>query len=707
MRILAVLFIGATLAAQPPKLKLWSLQPVVKPAVPPLTVSKNPIDAFLAVEHKAKGITPNGPADKLTLLRRVSFDITGLPPTPAEQDAFLADDTPGAYDKVIDRLLVNEQHGVRWARHWLDVLRYADLDGLDGSVMPAAPGIFRWRDWMIQALNQDMPYDQFVSAQILGNRDGGRPRLSVFGTRTRPESNPADAFALGFLARSALNGGDRNQEIAMNAVETISSAFMGMTVGCAKCHDHRFDPIKQTDYYAMKAIFDPLVLRKIDLATPQEIYANGAALEAYRRAKEPIDKAVDALAAPYYEKLYAERVAMLPPDVREIVLKPDRKRTIAEQKTADDYFPVLRIDPPKIKEIMPKAEIAQYDALLKQQGALRRPAGLPAHWIVEEDSARRKQPSYILTSGDPARPEKDNPIKPGFPFQPADIDFRDGLREGFVGWLTGKENPLFARVAVNRIWQWHFGEGLQKVSSDFGLLGGRPSHPKLLDYLAAEFADNNFSMRRLHRMILTSDAYKMSSLPSAMNLKADPVNTYLWRFRLQRLEAEPLWDAILSSAGDLDLTIGGKSFQIVNPDRKQSIFLPKEGTFDSAGNRRAAYLTRGFIPSTEVMAHFLQAFDVDDGRTPCPVRTQTITAPQALFTMNDNLLERATTKLAARVATEPDLPTAARRAFRETIGRAPTSIEFDRALTFLANDPAKLKDLAWMLYNLDEFLFVK
>ena len=546
MRILAVFLIGATLAAQPPKLKLWSLQPVVKPAVPPLTVSKNPIDAFLAVEHKAKGITPNGPADKLTLLRRVSFDITGLPPTPAEQDAFLADDTPGAYDKVIDRLLVNEQHGVRWARHWLDVLRYADLDGLDGSVMPAAPGIFRWRDWMIQALNQDMPYDQFVSAQILGNRDGGRPRLSIFGTRTRPESNPADAFALGFLARSALNGGDRNQEIAMNAVETISSAFMGMTVGCAKCHDHRFDPIKQTDYYAMKAIFDPLVLRKIDLATPQEIYANGAALEAYRRAKEPIDKAVDALAAPYYEKLYAERVAMLPPDVRAIVLKPDRKRTIAEQKTADDYFPVLRIDPPKIKEIMPKAEIVQYDALLKQQGALRRPAGLPAHWIVEEDSARRKQPSYILTSGDPARPEKDNPVKPGFPFQPADIDFRDGLREGFVSWLTGKENPLFARVAVNRIWQWHFGEGLQKASSDFGLLGGRPSHPKLLDYLAAEFADNNFSMRRLHRMILTSDAYKMSSMPSAVNLKADPANTYMWRFRLQRLEAEPLWDDLIA-----------------------------------------------------------------------------------------------------------------------------------------------------------------
>jgi hypothetical protein len=398
---------------------------------------------------------------------------------------------------------------------------------------------------------------------------------------------------------------------------------------------------------------------------------------------------------------------MLPPDVQAIVRKPDHKRTIAEQKTADDYFPVLRIDPPKIKEIMPKAEIAKYDALLKQQGSLRRPPGLPAHWIVEEDSARRSQPSYILTSGDPARPEKDRPVKPGFPFQPADLDFRDGLREGFVSWLTAKENPLFARVAVNRIWQWHFGEGLQKNPSDFGLLGGRPSHPKLLDYLAAEFADHNYSMRWLHRLIATSDAYRRSSLPNAANQKIDGANTYLWRFRLLRLEAEPLWDAILSSAGDLDLTIGGKSFQLVNPDKKQSIFLPKEGTFSAGTNRRAAYMTRGFIPSTEVMAHFLQSFDVDDGRTPCPVRTQTITAPQTLFTMNDKLVEQASAQLAKRVASEPDMPAAIRRAFRETIGRPPTSAELDRALSFTGNDPAGLKQVAWLLYNLDEFLFVK
>ncbi len=704
-RTLGLLLFAATLSAQPPKLKLWSLQPVSSPAVPP--GAAHSVDAFLAVQHKAKGVRPNGPADRLTLLRRATFDLTGLPPTPAEQDAFLADNSPDAYEKLIDRLLANEQHGVRYARHWLDVLRYADMDGTDGGVMPANGSIYRWRDWMIQALNEDLPYDQFVRAQILGNRFGGRPTLTVFGTRSKPEVVPQDQFALGFLSRAALTGNDRDQDIAIQAVETVSSAFMGMTVACAKCHDHRFDPIKQSDYYAMKALFDPLVLRRIPLATPQEIYAYGKALDAHRRKKEPVDQEIEKLISPYHDKLYAERVSMLPTDVRAIVLKPERKRTEAEQKTADDYFPVLRIDPPKLKEIMPPDVVKAYDSLLKEQRAIQAPAGLDAHVIVEEDSARLQQPTYILTSGDPAKPEKDKSVAPGFPFQPADTDFRYGRREGFVDWLTDKENPLFARVAVNRVWQWHFGEGLQKSPSDFGLLGGRPSHPQLLDYLAGEFTRHNFSMKWLHKFVMTSAAYQMSSVPNAANQKIDPANASLWRFRLKRLEAEPLWDAILSSAGELDLTIGGRSFQIVKTDSKQSIFLPKDGTFEAKKNRRAAYLTRGYIPSTEVMAHFLQSFDVDDGRTPCPVRTQTITAPQALFSMNDPLIEEATAKLAARAQKAGDLPAAVQMAYRETIGRPPSTSELDRALSYVGDDPAKLKGLAWLLYNLDEFLFVR
>ncbi len=695
-----------------PAPKLWSLRPPVRRDPPRIESAAHPIDAFLAAKRGELGLRPNGPASKRELLRRVHFDLTGLPPTPEQQDRFLSDTSPDAYENVVDGLLRDPQHGVRWGRHWLDVLRYADLDGLDGSVMPAARGIHLWRDWVIASLNADVPYDQFVRAQILGNRYSSHTTLSATGRRTRGEADPRDQFALGFLARSALTRSDRDRDISFNAVETVSSAFLGMTVACAKCHDHRFDPISQRDYYAMKALFDPLVLRRITLAAREQLVENGEAMERYRREKEPIDEAIEALIAPYRQKLFDERVAMLPPDVREIVLKPERKRTIAGQKTFDDYFPVLRIDPPKMKEIMPKDAIARYDELSKKQRAVKRPADLPGVTIVEEDSARLQEKSYILTSGDPTRPEKDKPVEPGFPFKPSDIDFRDGRREGFTDWLTAKENPLFARVAVNRIWQWHFGEGLHKNPSDFGLLGGRPSNQPLLDYLAVEFANNGYRMKWLHRLIVTSDAYKMSSKPGPhfeANTKIDGANAHLWRFRLKRLEAEPVWDSILLTSGNLDPAIGGKSFQPVNPDSKQSIFLPPGETFESRSNRRAAYMARGYIPSTEVMSSFLAAFDVDDGRTPCPLRQRNVTAPQALFSMNDPMIEAAAAKLAerARQASGSGARPAAQWMFRAAIGRDPDDAELDRAMRYVGSDPSKLSGLAWTFYNLDEFLFVR
>ena len=692
--------------------RLWSLQPVVKPPVP-AGPAANPIDAFIAADHKAKGLVPVGKADKLTLLRRVSFDLTGIPPTIAEQDAFLADQSPDAYLKLVDRLLADEQHGVRWARHWLDVLRYADLDGLDGSVMPAANGIYLWRDWMIRALNHDMPYDELVRAQILGNRYKPEVATSASGRRSRVEGSVEDTFALGFLARSAITRNDKDHDVPFGAVETISTAFMGMTVGCAKCHDHKFDPITQKDFYAMKAIFDPLVLKNVMTATPAEIFANGEKLADFKKKSAPINEAIEALVGPYRTKLYEERVAQLTPEIQAVIRKQDKERTPAEQKIFDDYFPVLRIDPSKIKLVMTPEEVAQYDVLLKQQRALGRVAALPSYWTVEEDPALLKEKSYILTTGDPKRPELDKPVAPGFPFQPANMDFRDGRRESFTDWLTAPQNPLFARVAVNRVWAWHFGEGLQRVTSDFGLLGGKPSNQKLLDYLAAEFVQHNYSMKWLHRLIVTSDTYQLSSKPEpaqlTKNRKIDARDTYLWHFRLQRLEAEPIWDEIHSASDNLDLTVGGKSFQLTVADQKQSIFLPKDHVAEPEANRRGVYLTRGYIPSTDVMNNFLTAFDVDDGRTPCPIRTQTVTAPQALFTMNNNLVEQEAARLAELVVKESpdDLNAAVTSAYRRTLGRKPSGTELDYALTYIEKDPARMKELAWLLFNLDEFIYVK
>jgi len=694
--------------------RLWSLQPVTKPAVPAgVTTSTNPIDAFIAADYKSKGLLPAGKADKLTLLRRVYLDLIGLPPTPAEQQAFLADQTPDAYEKTVDRLLENEQHGVRWSRYWLDVLRYADLDGLDGSVMPAAPGIYLWRDWVIRALNHDMPYDQFVRAQILGNRYRPETATSASGRRTRVEASVEDSFALGFLARAAVTRNDRDRDIPFAAVETVSTAFMGMTVGCAKCHDHKFDPITQKDFYAMKAIFDPLVLKSVMLATPAEIFANGQKVDEFKKKSAPVNAAIEALTGPYQTRLYNERVALLTPEVQATIRKPERDRTPEEQKIADDYYPVLRIDPDKIKEVMSKEEVVKYNALLKQQQGIERAPALAFYWTVEEDRELLKQKSYVLTTGDPKKPEKENPVAPGFPFQPADMDFRDGRREAFVEWLTAPANPLFARVAVNRVWGWHFGEGLQRVTSDFGLLGGRPSNQKLLDYLAAEFVEHNYSMKWLHRLIVTSDTYQLSSKAEprqiSRNVAIDAPNTYLWHFRLQRLAAEPIWDSIHSAAGDLDLTVGGKSFQLFTPDQKQKIFLPKESITDARTNRRGVYMVRGYIPSTDVMDNFLTSFDVDDGRTPCPVRTQTVTAPQALFTMNGDLVEKESEKLAALVLNESsgDLRAAVTSAYQRTLGRRPSANELDYSLTYIGNDPERMKEIAWLLFNLDEFIYVR
>jgi hypothetical protein len=699
----------------------WALKPVVRPEVPAgVTSSSNSIDAFVAAMYKEKGLKPVGPADKVTLLRRVYLDLTGISPTPAEQDAFLQDQSDDAYQKVVDKLLDSEQHGVRYARRWLDVLRYADAD----ERMYAAPGIHLWRDWVISALNSDMPYDEFVRAQLTGYRTKERTQISSTGYRSPLERRPEDMFALGFLARGAVIRDNKDsQELPIVAVETVSTAFMGLTVGCAKCHDHMYDPISQNDFYSMKALFDPLVVKKVTLATPSEIMARGRAFEEGRKKRAPIEQSLNALIEPYRNKLYEERVAMLPADVQAVIRKPERDRTVQEQKIADDYFPVLRIDAPLIREIMSpedrkKSQELQAE-LTKLGGGPARgfrggSAELPAFWTVEVDGKRLTEPSYILTSGDPERPEKNHPVQPGWPFAPANVDLREGRIEAFSDWLTAPENPLFARVAVNRLWQWHFGEGLQKASSDFGMLGGTPVNQQLLDWLASEFVARKFSMKEMHRLMLNSDTYKLASSSADValvtaNRKIDPSNSCLWSYRLQRLEAEPIWDSVLSAAGNLDLAVGGPSFDIATEGPPRRGGGGGGGGNSAAANRRGAYMIRGFSTSREVVPNFLQAFDVDDGRLPCPMRTQTVTAPQGLFMMNSAQIESASSKLADRLRKESgdDLKSAVELAYRITLARTPSPSEKDHALTYLESDPSRLKNLAWLLFNLDEFIYVQ
>jgi hypothetical protein len=583
--------------------------------------------------------------------------------------------------------------------------------------MTAAPGIHLWRDWVINSLNDDVPYDEFVQVQLTGRRSKERTQMSATGYRSPKEPRPGDEFALGFLARGA---GENPQDLAISAVDTVSTAFMGMTVNCAKCHDHMYDPISQKDYYSMKALFDPLVLRKITLASAPELIAAGKAQAAADKRHAPLEKEISDLISPYKTKLYEERVLMLPPEVQTVIRKPEKQRTVEEQKLADDYFPVLRIDAAKLNEVMPEEVRKRYQELQKQlnvdaEDGRRGPAILPAFYTVEVDPVRAQEKSYVLTSGDPTRPEKNHEVQPGWPFETGQPDLREGRVEAFADWLTAPENPLFVRVGVNRLWQWHFGKGLQESVSDFGEFGGEPSNQALLDWLAAEFVQRAFSMKQMHRLMVTSDAYKRASETGSdysEDEKIDPSDTALWHFRLQRLEAESIWDSMHAAAGDLDLQVGGLSFTTAEGGgggkrrRSQTV---NDGDAKTKLKRRGAYLIRGYSSSGEVTPNFLPTFDVDDGRAPCPMRTQTVTAPQALFLMNSPDIEKACGDLAARLQTDTpgDLPSAVDLAFRISLARPASTEEKNNALAYIGNDVTRLKQFSWLLFNLDEFIYVR
>jgi hypothetical protein len=711
--LFALICVPLVLMGAPAAKTPWYLKPVQRPEVPATTShSANPIDAFIDAKLKDKNLHAAGPADRAILLRRVYLDLIGIPPTPAEQEAFLADKSDEAYEKVVDRLLADKQHGVRYARHWLDVLRFTDVD----DTMASASGIHYWRDWVISTLNEDLPYDKFVRAQLTGYRDGEYTTINENGNRRRALPRPFDLFALGFIARGqVIRDGKDNQELPGASVETVSTAFMGLTVGCAKCHDHKFDPISRNDYYAMKALFDPLVVKRVRLASAEDTIKYDHDFTAYETKKAVAEKQVEDLIAPYKAKLFEHLMQALTPDVQAVFRKPEKQRTAAEQKIADDYHVVFKVMSSGLKEFMSPDLLKQYTTLQRASDAIRPPSQLPEFWAVEDDPYKVKQTSYVLTNGEPDQPEKDKPVEPGFPFEPKGLEFRDGRRETFAEWLVAPENPLFARVAVNRLWGWHFGKGLQPNPSDFGLLGGTPTHPELLDWLASEFVAKGFSMKAINKLIVMSEAYRRSSAAEPTLLTQDraidPADKMLWQFPLIRLDAETIWDSIFTAAQSLDLKVGGKSYQLASEERPgRRGAQPQEMEAKANGlQRRGIYIQRGYHQSQDVMPNFLQAFDVDDGRAPCPERTRTVTAPQSLFLMNDKLVTDASAKFAERLRkeTKDDVAQAVELGYRIVLARPPSPKERDAALTYVNGDPAQLKGFTWLLFNLDEFSYAR
>ncbi|MEO8659415.1 MAG: DUF1553 domain-containing protein, partial [Bryobacteraceae bacterium] len=416
------------------------------------------------------------------------------------------------------------------------------------------------------------------------------------------------------------------------------------------------------------------------------------------------------LVAPFQKKLLEERILMLPPDVQAVVRKAEKERTPAERKIYDDYQPVLRIDPPKIAEIMSPEQRERHKELSARVKALKAPADLPVFWTVHEDPKRMEAKSYILLSGDPEK--KTVEVQPGFPLAPPNTDFTLGRRQVFADWLTSDANPLFARVAVNRLWQWHFGEGIVATVSDFGNVGENPSMPELLDWLASEFKAGKYSMKAMHRLMVTSETYKRESAgPAALissNAKIDPRNRYLTRYGLRRLEAEVVRDLAFSVSGQIDLTVGGRSFR-EGPPQFWTGGDTVIGDYDTRTNRRGVYMGRGFHGDVELLPAFLQTFDADDGRRVCPRRNRTVTAPQALAMMNSPVMLEQADHFAKRLLEEShgEIGPAIERGYVTALSRKPTPQENDTALTYVANDPQRLPGFTWLLLNLDEFIYLR
>ena len=668
--------------------------------------SRNAIDAFLLSAMQARGLSPSAPADKRTLVRRAYLDVLGLPPTPDEIEAFVNDRSPDAWPRLVDRLLASPHYGERWARHWMDLARYADSGGFefDDDRME----MYRYRDYLIESFNADKPYDQFVREQIAGDE----------------LDQPSDAamIATGFLRLGPEGGGNR-QDALDDLVATTSLTFMGMTVSCARCHNHKFDAIPQRDYYRMQAVFFPTRGVEHPLAPSHEVAASDAERQRIDALIKPLQAKKLGIEKPYHDQIVAREVAKLPDYLQAAWRTPAADRTEGQRLNVvqieetlkvgslrnlvhEDHVVVLMPDDVKAAHAAVKAEIRALEAT--------RPPRLPSARAIGE-RGRTPEPSYFLHRGSPDAPG--SAMTPGvlsaatpgewtFP-PPPDTATTSWRRRGFADWLVHRDNPLTARVMVNRLWQHHFGEGIVRTPSNFGKMGEPPSHPELLDWLAVELIDKGWSLKAMHRLMLTSQAYQTSSTDMAASVAIDPENRLFWRMPRVRLDAETVRDAMLATAGTLQRTVGGPAiFPYIDPDlfekssRRDWKGLPDS---DPATWRRSLYV----FSKRSIRYPMFEAFDQPNLVNSTDRRNRTTIAPQALILMNNPMVLFQAGKFAARVRDEAgaDPGRQVDRAFLLALGRQPDAAERTRALEFIGESASGLDEFCHVLLNLNEFIY--
>jgi hypothetical protein len=654
--------------------KWWAFQPVRRPAVPVDagdSWSANSVDRFILARLRAEGLKPAPPADREALIRRVYFDVIGLPPTPAEVAEFVEDKSPQAYERLVDRLLASPRYGEHWARHWLDLARYAESDGY--RIDEYRPEAWRYRDYVVRSFNGDKPYDRFVSEQLAGDE-------------LWPDDPEARA-ATGFLRLWIYEYNQRDVRNQWNIIlddlaDVAGDVFLGLSLSCARCHDHKFDPILQKDYYRLRAFFAPMLPRDdVPLATPAQRAEHAAQLARWEAATAEVRKEMEAVEAPIRRKLEHDAIAKFPDDIQVMIRKPAAERTPLEHQLAELAYRQVLFEFARIESKLKDDDKQKLIALKKKLTALEssRPGPLPVTLTVT-DVSTQSPPTLIPKKTGPA-------IEPGFPTildpLPAVVapvssaPQSTGRRAALARWLTRPDNPLTTRVMVNRIWQYHFGRGLVATSSDFGRLGEKPSHPELLDWLAARFVEDGWSFKKMHRLILTSATYQQAAkVPRASGTPAgrnpqlvDPENRLLWKMPTRRLDAEQIRDAILSVTGELDPASGA------------SVGLEKP--------RRTIY-TRVQRNSREPL---LDVFDAPEGFTSAAERNVTTTPTQALLMMNSPYLLDRARALGNRVRRESPggEDEQVSRLFALLYGRKPTEAERSTCRQFLSEQAKRAK----------------
>lgn len=653
----------------PEEREFWTFQPIRRPALPPHSPDdrcRTPIDALLLKDLREAGLSFAPEADRLTLLQRACFNLTGLPPTPDETQAFLADESPEAYDRLIERLLASPRYGERWGRHWLDVAGYADSEGATTDD-PVRPYAWKYRDYVVRAFNADKPFDEFLIEQLAGDELVPPPHVNL-----APEQIEK-LIATGFL-RMAADGTGRggDQDLARNQVvgdtiKIVSTSLLGLSVGCAQCHDHRYDPIPQTDYYRLRAVFEPALNVKQWRAAPQRLIslytdadrAKAAEVEAEAQqvAAEKAAKQAEYMAAALEMELQKH-----PEDLRNALRDayntPADKRTPEQQKLLKER-PSVNITPGVLYQYNEKAaeELKTYDARIAEIRA-RKPVEDFVRALTEIPG--QVPATHLFHRGDHRQPKGE--IAPGDlivaapPGEQLDIPADDpnlpttGRRLAYARWLTNGRHPLLARVVVNRIWMHHFGRGIVGTPSDFGKLGEKPTHPELLDWLADEFA-RDWSIKRLHRLIMTSTAYRQSSQRDSQREMLDPGNTLYSRMPVRRLDAEVVHDRILATSGALQPALFGPAVPVKADDAGQVIV-------DGPHVRRGVYIQ---VRRTQPLA-MLTSFDAPVMEVNCERRESSTVATQALMLMNSEFILKQAQLMAERVRHEaaaeprPELP---------------------------------------------------